>query len=143
MKTILHAILGVLAFAFIFISLIASLVTGVWHSQGEISEVKALVFEGVQLLLVILGFTTVLGLSLAGVKTGKIIDSKKKRTAWVFSITVLILMPIAYLLSIFARDGKFNLLYFVAQSIEYAFDIVALIFLGLNIRDGGKLVRQS
>lgn len=143
MKTILHALFGLFAFALIFLSLTASMITEIGYSQGEISEVRAFILDGILLLELILGFTLVLGLSLARTRKGRIIDSKKKRTLWVFSISAFILLPIAYLLSVYAKDDNFNLLYFACQFIEYAFDIVALIFLGLNIRDGGKLVRQS
>lgn len=143
MKTILHAMFGVLSFGLILASLISSLVVEIWYSQGEIADIKALVVQFILLLLVLLGFATLLGLSLGKTRRGQIVETKKKRMAWIFAIATLIFLPIAYVLNQYAKQGQFNWIYFVLQSIEYVFDIIFLILLGFNMRDGNILVRQS
>ena len=143
MKTILHAMFGMLSLAIVLASLIASLVTELWYSQSEVAEVKTLVFKSIWYLLPFLGFAALLGLSLGKERQGKIVDAKKRRMVWIMSFVTLVLLPTSYLLNSYARSGQFNTLYFIFQTIEYIFDIATLILLALNIRDGNKLVDLS
>lgn len=121
----------------------ASLVVEIWNSQGAIVSVKALVLQAVLFLLALLCFTTILGLSLGKMRQGNIVQAKRKRVVWLFAITIFVLLPIAYVLNEYTMQGQFNWFYIVLQTIEYAFDIICLVILGLNIRDGNTLVRQS
>ena len=143
MKTIFHAAFGILSFGLILSSLMASLIVEIWNSQAAIADVKELVFQAVLFVLVLLCFTTLLGLSLGKMRQGNIVQAKKKRVAWLFAIAIFVLLPIAYVLNEYTKQGQFNWLYIILQSIEYVFDIIFLILLGLNIRDGSALVRQS
>jgi hypothetical protein len=142
-KTIFHAMFGMLSFALVLASLMASLVVEIGYSHEAIPDVKALVFQSIQLLLVFLGFAALLGLSLGKTKPGNIVGSKKRRTIWLFAIAIFVLLPIAYVLDEYAKQGQFNWTYLVLQGIEYIFDIIFLMLLGLNIQDGNTLVRQS
>jgi hypothetical protein len=142
-KTVFHAMFGILSFGLIVASLLTSLIVEILNSQGAIADVKALIFQSILLLLVFLGFATLLGLSLGKARSGNIVDAKKRRVIWLFAIATFILLPIAYVLDEYAMQGQFNWTYLVLQGIEYIFDIIFLILLGLNIRDGNTLVRQS
>ena len=143
MKTIFHAMFGMLSFGLILASLMASLIVEIWSSQRVIAGIKALAFQSILLLLVLLGFAALLGLSLGRARQGNIVEAKKKRMVWLFAVAILILLPVAYVLNKYAKQGQFNWAFIALQSVEYAFDIVFLVLLGLNIRDGNTLVRQS
>ena len=143
MKTIFHAMFGMLSFGLILVSLMTSLIVEIWSSQRVIADVKALAFQSILLLLVLLGFAALLGLSLGRVRQGNIVEAKKKRMVWLFAVAILILLPVAYVLNKYAKQGQFNWAFIALQSVEYAFDIAFLVLLGFNIRDGNTLVRQS
>lgn len=143
MKTVLHAMFGTIALTLVFASLLASLVSELWYSQEIISEVKALTLQGMLLLVLTLSLTAIYGLVLSKKRQGNIIQAKKKRMIWILLIATLVLLPISYLLSLHAQTEKLDWLYFVPQGIEYIFDAIILILLGLNFIDGVKLVRQS
>jgi len=143
MKTVFHALFGGLSLLLVFSALAASLIAELWYSQGVISEVNELVFQGMLLLLVILGCTAALGLSLGRTRQGRIVQTKKKRMFWILAITILALLPSTYLLNTYVRNEQFDLLYVLPQSIEYVFDVIVLILLGLNFRDGSKLVGRD
>ncbi|CAM3728476.1 hypothetical protein [Polynucleobacter arcticus] len=143
MKTVLHAMFGTIALTLVFASLLASLVSELWYSQEIISEVKALTLQGMLLLVLTLSLTAIYGLVLSKKRQGNIIQAKKKRMIWILLIATLVLLPISYLLSLHAQTERLDWLYFVPQGIEYIFDVIILILLGLNFIDGVKLVRQS
>lgn len=143
MKTILHAMFGTIALTLVSASLVASMVTEFWYSQEVISEVKALTLQGMLLLVFILSITAIFGLVLSKKRQGNIVEAKKKRMIWILLIAILVLLPIAYLLSLHAETEKLDWLYFLPQGIEYIFDVIILILLGLNFMDGNKLVQQS
>ena len=143
MKTIFHAMFGMLSFGLILASLIASLIVEMLNSQGAIADVKALIFQSILLLLIFLSLAALLGLSLGKTRAGNIINAKKRRMIWLIGIATFILLPIAYVLNEYAIQGRFNWPYLILQFVEYAFDIILLILLGLNMRDGSTLVRQS
>jgi small-conductance mechanosensitive channel len=142
-KTILHATFGILSFGFILISMMVSLIVEIWYSHEEIAVIKESVFDVSPYFLGLIVSTAFLGWQLGKTRNSEILKVKKKRMLWIFAATVLILLPIAYLLNGYAMQEQYDLLYFVLQSIEYVVDVIVLILMGLNIRDGGRLIRES
>ncbi len=140
MKTIIHAMLGTTIFILILIFLAASLVSELWYPVDVIAGVRSQIFYAMLLLLPVLLTTAYLGLSLGKNRQEGIVDSKKKRMLWIFIIYIFIFMPTSYFLDQYSREAQFNSLYFLAQLIEYAFDLIVLVLVALNFRDGGRLV---
>ncbi|QWE17239.1 hypothetical protein [Polynucleobacter sp. AP-Nino-20-G2] len=140
MKVIFHAMFGSLLLAMISSFFAASLVTQYWYAGDVIVSVKSLVLQGFFWLIPFLLATGLLGLSLAKNRQGRVVESKKKRMLWIVLLCIAILFPAAYTLDAMAQKGEFDLWYFLVQAIEYIFDLIALVLLGLNFRDGVKLV---
>lgn len=140
MMTIIHAMFGVACFMLVLTFLLASLVSEIWYPGDTIAQVRSQIFHGMLMLLPILLIATVMGISLGKNRKEKIIDNKKRRIFWIFVIYCLVFLPTAYLLEQFSRAGLFNSIYFLAQLIEYVFDLIVLALLALNFRDGGRLV---
>jgi hypothetical protein len=134
---------GTIALTLVSTSLLASMVSEFWYSQEVISEVKELILQGMLLLVAILSLTAIFGLILSKKRRGSIIEAKKKRMIWIFLIAILVLLPDAYLMNLHSQTEGTGWLYFLPLAIEYIFDVIILILLGLNFLDGGKLVRQS
>ncbi|MES2586853.1 MAG: hypothetical protein V4536_08020 [Pseudomonadota bacterium] len=143
MKSIFHAMFGSLVLALIFLFFTSSLVADFWYTQDVISSVKSLILQGFFWLIPMLVITGFLGLSLAKFRQGRMIESKKKRMLWILLICIVILLPAAYRLNSSAQRGEFDIVYSVVQSIEYLFDLITLTLLGLNFRDGVKLVSRE
>ena len=143
MKSVFHAMFGSLLLAMISLFLMASLISEIWYAKDVISTVKFVILQAFFLLLPMLAITGFLGLSLAKLRRGRLIDGKKIRMIWIILICVVILLPAAYQLNSLAEKGEFDFLYLNIQLIEYIFDLLALALLGLNFRDGVKLVDRG
>lgn len=79
------------------------------------------------------------GFSLAKARTGRLIDGKKKRMAFIAFNGILIMIPSALFLNHKAAIGGFDTTFYTVQVLELAVGLVQLTLMGMNFRDGLKL----
>ncbi|QWC56546.1 hypothetical protein F7D01_05065 [Erythrobacter sp. 3-20A1M] len=70
------------------------------------------------------------------------IATKRRRMIAIASNGILILMPSAIFLALEAGEGAFDRSFYVVQTIELVAGAVNIALLGLNMRDGWRLVRN-
>ncbi|MCP9222164.1 hypothetical protein MKP08_05320 [Erythrobacter sp. LQ02-29] len=77
----------------------------------------------------------------AGFRNPRIV-TKRRRMIAIASNGILILMPSAIFLALKAGEGAFDRSFYVVQTIELTAGAVNIALLGLNMRDGWRLVRN-
>ncbi|CAM3767112.1 hypothetical protein B0G85_1874 [Polynucleobacter brandtiae] len=135
--------LGTITFLMVLLFLGTSLATQFFYSQEDILQTKILILESMPYFLITLVSAGILGLFLSRGRVEVVIADKKKRMLFILLICTLMLWPLAYFLDQFARNHSFNLAYDAMQSTEYGLDLIILTLLGLNFRDGAKLVAHE
>ena len=142
MKTIFHAAVGSFSFLIISLFFIGTIATLFFYSQADFTATKDLVLQSFWMLITILLITAAIGLFLGKGQAGELIQKKKLRMVFIIGITILILLPIAYFLDKQASASNINSTFFLIQGLEIVFDIVVLVLMGLNFRDGSRLVAE-
>jgi hypothetical protein len=108
-------------------------------AQGVVVAVKQTILQGMLLLIPAMAITGGSGFSLAGLRSGRIVEAKKMRMKIVVMNGLLIMLPSAFFLSHKATAGEFDSVFYGVQMVELAIGIVQLTLMGLNFRDGLKL----
>ncbi|MXP10231.1 hypothetical protein [Pseudoblastomonas halimionae] len=68
------------------------------------------------------------------------VDAKRKRMVVIACNGVLVLMPSAIFLALKAGEGAFDRSFYVVQTIELIAGAVNIVLLGLNMRDGLRMI---
>lgn len=142
MKTIFHAAVGSFSFLIVSLFFIGTIATLFFYSQADFIATKDLVLQSFWTLIPILLITAAIGLFLGKGQAGELIQKKKVRMVFIVAITILILLPIAYFLKKQASASNINFTFFLIQGLEIVFEIVVLVLMGLNFRDGSRLVAE-
>ena len=142
LRTIFHATVGSLSFLMVSVFFIGTIATLFFYSEAAFIATKDLVLQSFWTLIPILLVTAAIGIFLGKGQAGELIQKKKLRMVFIIGITILILLPIAFFLDKQASAGDINSTFYFVQGLEIIFDIVILVLMGLNFRDGSKLVAQ-
>lgn len=140
MKSVVHAIAGIAAMLIIASFWISSLISEVFLSHKAVAEVKHAIVHGIFLLVPFMAATGGSGFALGKTRKGPLLDRKKKRMAILFANAFLAMIPSAIFLDSRAAAGEFDRLFYVVQIVELVVGVVQLTLMGLNFRDGLKLV---
>ena len=139
MKPVIHASAGAVAMLCIASFWTLTAISELFLAQAAVVAVKQAVLQGMWLLIPAMAATGGSGLSLAGGRSGRLVDAKKKRMPIIALNGMLIMVPSAFFLSYKATAGEFDSTFYMVQAVELAVGGVQLTLMGLNFRDGLKL----
>lgn len=136
MRGALHAVAGVVGFLCFLTFLTSTALSELFGSPETIATVKSSVFKGMFVVIPALLAAGASGVSLLGKRTADLAMAKQKRGPIAFMTSLFVLLPCAYFLSSRASDHNFDTWFYVAQFVEVAASTLAVVMIGLNIRDG-------
>lgn len=139
MKPVIHASAGGLAMLCILSFWMSTAIAELFLVPTAVVVVKQAILYGMWLLIPAMAITGGSGFSLAGARSGRLVDAKKKRMPIIAANGLLIMVPSAFFLSHKATIGEFDAVFYGVQVLELAVGFVQLVMMGLNFRDGLKL----
>ncbi|WP_297020407.1 hypothetical protein [Thalassospira sp.] len=135
----LHRLAGAAALVFIASFWLATIIVELRGNISEIVLVKTAIAWGLFGLVPALITTGGSGFALSGGKPTGILQTKLRRMKLIAANGILILVPAAISLAVFAQHGRFDGLFAAIQGIELLAGAVNIGLIGLNIRDGLRL----
>ena len=140
MKPIIHLIAAFTATLCIATFFTSTLLVELFGTHETIAVVKNLiVMPGLFILIPAMAITGATGVALSKVKSGKIVKKKLKRMPFIAANGLLVLLPAAITLDLWAASGLFDSRFYIVQGIELMAGAVNLTLMSLNIRDGFKV----
>ncbi len=140
MKPIIHLIAAFTATLCIATFFTSTLLVELFGTHETIAVVKNLiVMPGLFILIPAMAITGTTGFALSKVKSGKIVKKKLKRMPFIAANGLLVLLPAAIMLDLWAASGLFDSRFYIVQGIELMAGAVNLTLMSLNIRDGFKV----
>jgi hypothetical protein len=140
MKPVIHAIAGTAAMLTIASFWTSTLVSEVFLDHTAVAAVKHAIVYGLFLLVPFMAATGGSGFALSKTRKGGLLDQKKKRMAVIGANGLLVLIPAAIFLNSKAVAGEFDSIFYTVQVIELVVGVIQLTLMGMNFRDGLKLV---
>lgn len=137
----LHPVAGMIGLACIVVFWTASLTVELIGDPAAIAAVKRGILWGLLLLIPALAMTGASGFRLAGGARSGPIGAKRRRMPIIALNGLLVLVPCAVALDHLAQAGRFGTPFLTLQAIELAAGAVNIALMGLNVRDGRRLVR--
>jgi hypothetical protein len=140
MKRTVHLAAGVLATLTIATFFLSTVIVELLGSTGAIAAVKRLiVIPGLLVLVPAIAVTGGAGFLLSRARRGRLVDAKRKRMPFIAGNGLLVLIPCAILLDLWASKGSFDARFYVVQGLELVAGATNLVLMGLNMRDGLRL----
>lgn len=137
---IVHRFAAAIAMACMATFFSATVLVELFGSVESISTVKRLiVWPGLLILVPSIAFTGASGFALAKGRNGVLVSRKRKRMPFIGMNGILILIPCAVLLNLWASSGVLDTRFYVIQAIELIAGAVNLTLMGLNMRDGFRM----
>lgn len=142
MRTRIHAIAGIVAFALILTFWSSTLISEIFGSAESIAAVKVAILKAMIVLVPALAIAGASGMVMGRKRTDALASAKKKRMPLIAMNGLLILLPSAFFLADRASAGVFDAWFFGVQTLELIAGAINLSLIGLNIRDGLKMTRR-
>ncbi len=139
MKPVIHGIAGAVAMLSIVSFWTSTAISELFLAPEAVIAVKQAILQGMWVLIPAMVITGGSGFSLAGGRSGRLVDAKKKRMPIIALNGLLIMVPSAFFLSHKASASEFDPVFYVVQVVELAVGVVQLALMGLNFRDGLRL----
>jgi|SRR5688572_9295248 len=140
MKTVLHVACAVLATVLIATFLACSVVAEGLGSEASVALVKRwIVNPGLLILVPALAVAGGTGYALSRPRRGRLIEAKKRRMPFIAANGLLVLVPCAIVLDLWASVGAFDTRFYLVQALELAAGTINLALMTLNLRDGLRL----
>ena len=135
-----HLTTGVLATLTMATFFFSTVLVELLGSTDAIAAVKRLiVVPGLFILVPAIAANGGSGFALSKRRSGRLVDSKKKRMPFIAGNGLLVLIPCAIVLDLWASKGSFDARFYVVQALELGAGATNLFLMGLNIRDGLRL----
>ncbi|MGB0659904.1 MAG: hypothetical protein ACPGNV_06955 [Mangrovicoccus sp.] len=139
MRPLIHKISAILALCLIASFWVATVISEIFLDPPQITLVKTLIPYGFLLLIPALALTGATGMQMGRrAKTGPVL-AKRKRMPFIAANGILVLVPVALILAVKARQGQFDSVFYLLQGVELLFGAINLCLIGLNIRDGRRI----
>ncbi|MGG4146683.1 hypothetical protein ABEW34_26590 [Paenibacillus algorifonticola] len=140
----LHAFASIISFLCIASFFSSTIIVDLFCSHETIAKLKSLiVLPGLLVLIPAMAITGATGFKISKGRKGMIIEKKKKRMPYIALIGILIMIPSAILLNMWASTGQFGTKFLLVQLIELIGGGVNLFLMSINMKDGfvltGKL----
>lgn len=140
MTLIIHRFAAVIAILCIALFFSATIYVELYGTTESIATVKSLiVWPGLIVLVPAVALTGGSGFVLGSARKGHLVQQKKKRMPFVGANGILILIPCAILLDLWASKGIFDTYFYIVQGIELIAGASNLILMGMNIKDGFRM----
>ncbi|MFM2074369.1 MAG: hypothetical protein RJB34_674 [Pseudomonadota bacterium] len=139
MKSRAHAIFGSIAMLCIFTFWTSTLISELFLSQSVMVAVKGMILQAMWILIPAMVVTGGSGFSLAKGRSGRLVESKKKRMPFIALNGLLVLLPSAIYLHSKAQSGVFDTSFYAIQAVELVAGAVNLWLLSKNMYEGLKL----
>jgi len=140
MKRKIHLLAALIATLTIATFWTSTILVELFGSYQLIAQVKSLiVMPGLFILIPALAITGATGFSLSQSRTGRLVENKKNRMPFIAANGMLILLPAAIMLNLWAAAGTFDTTFYVVQALELIVGPINLTLMGLSIRDGLRL----
>ena len=139
MKSKFHGVFGAVALLCICTFWLASVTAELFMDHASIAMVKNAVLAGMLVLVPSMAITGGSGFTLAKGRGGRLIGVKSLRMKIVAANGLLILLPSAFMLALWANAGRFDALFYFLQSIELLAGGINISLIVMNMRDGLKL----
>ena len=139
MKSRAHAIFGGIALLCIFCFWTSTLISELFLPQGSVVTVKGVILQAMWILIPAMAATGGSGFALAKNRSGRLVESKKKRMPLIALNGLLVLLPSAFYLHSKAQAGAFDTSFYVIQAVELTAGATNLWLLSKNMYDGLKL----
>ncbi len=118
----------------------SSIIIELVGSHEAIATVKSLiVYPGLFILVPAIAITGGSGFALARSRSGKLVNSKIRRMPFIGMNGLLVLLPSAIYLDLWAASGMFDTRYYLVQGLELIAGLINLVLMGVNLRDGLRL----
>ena len=136
-----HLIAGLLAPLCIATFFLSTILTELFGSQAAVAQLKSLIVTpGLWIMVPLMAAVGGSGMFLARSRKGRLVDSKKQRMPFIAANGLLVLVPCAIVLNRWAAAGTFDTTFYVVQAIELIAGATNLALMGLNARDGLRMV---
>lgn len=136
----LHRFAAAIAIACMATFFSATVLVELFGSVESISMMKRLiVWPGLLILVPSIAFTGASGFALARGRSGALVSRKRKRMPFIGMNGIMILIPCAVLLNLWASAGVLDTRFYVVQAIELIAGAVNLTLMALNMRDGFRI----
>ncbi|MGH8503305.1 MAG: hypothetical protein ACREVE_12710 [Gammaproteobacteria bacterium] len=140
MKRTVHLVAGVLATSVIATFFVSTILVELIGSYEAVAKVKNLIATpGLWILIPAIAVTGGSGFSLSRSRRGRLVESKKRRMPFIAANGILVLVPSAIFLNLWAAQGVFDIRFYLVQGLELLAGAINLTLMGLNIRDGLRL----
>jgi len=140
MRRTVHLVAGILATSVIAIFFASTILVELFGSHEAVANVKALIVTpGLWILIPAIAATGGSGFSLSQSRQGRLVENKKKRMPFIAANGILVLVPSAIFLNLWAAQGLFDTRFYLVQGLELLAGATNLTLMGLNIRDGLRL----
>lgn len=140
MKRTVHLLAGILASSVIATFFASTILVELFGSYETVARVKALIVTpGLWILIPAIAATGGSGFSLSRSRQGRLVGNKKKRMPFIAANGILVLVPSAIFLNLWAAQGMLDTRFYLLQGVELLAGAVNLTLMGLNIRDGLRL----
>ena len=139
MKSRAHAIFGSIAMVCIFCFWVSTLISEIFLTRESIIAVKHAILQTMLVLIPAMVATGASGFALGKGRSGRLLDSKKKRMPFIALNGLLILVPSAFYLYTKAAAGDFDISFYAVQAVELLAGATNLWLMSQNMRDGLKL----
>lgn len=136
----IHPLAGAVAILTIATFWLSTVFSELFGSREMIVAVKTAIPWGFLLLIPAMAAVGGTGFKLAGSRRVGVIATKSKRMRFIAANGVLVLIPAALFLASKASAGVFDTSFYVVQALELLAGATNLTLLGLNMRDGLRLV---
>jgi hypothetical protein len=138
-KTI-HPLAGVLALLTIATFWLSTALSELFASQATVAAVKTAIPWGFLVLIPAMAAAGGSGFALAKGQQAGVAAAKARRMRVIAANGILVLIPSALFLASKAQAGEFDAAFYAVQALELAAGAANLALLGLNMRDGLKIV---
>lgn len=140
MLRMLHLLAALIATLTIATFFTATLFVELFGSHMDVASIKHLiVFPGLFILVPAIAMTGGSGFALSKTRQGRLVEAKKKRMPFIAANGLLVLLPAAIFLNLWAAQGAFDSRFYLLQAVELLAGAINLLLMGLNMRDGVKL----
>lgn len=143
MKKRIHAVAGIVALTLVATFMTATIVVEIIGDRSAIVAVKTAIVLALFALVPSVMIAGTTGRSMAAGRRTPVFRRKRRRTALVAVVGIVVLVPCAVVLRIMAVDGDFGTAFATIQAVELTGGLANLTLLGLNARDGRRLTAPS
>jgi flagellar biosynthesis component FlhA len=136
----LHLTASMLALFCIATFFLSTILVETMGARQSIAQLKHLIVSpGLWVLIPTMVLAGASGMLLSRSRQGRLVGSKKKRMPFISANGLLVLVPCAIALNVWAATGRFDTWFYIVQVIELIAGAVNLTLMGLNVRDGLRL----